>query len=236
VQSVLVSLLAATTLALVTGCAGTAATAPSLPRRPIEPPPAALAPVAAAALTVTNGAVLPTSGGGVAIRAPSVRAVAEGRGGADVEVAFTYLGPSAELMPLASGEARRQIGLKLRAQDTCNVLYVMWHIEPTTGIHVALKTNPGRRTHAECGDGGYRTLPATWSRADVRAIRAGEPRTLRATIEGDLMRVAADGAPVWTGRLPPEALTLDGPVGFRSDNGEFDLVLRAQPPRAREAP
>jgi hypothetical protein len=212
--------------AWLSGCA----TAVAPPRAPSR---ADLEPVAAPALTVTSGAVTEGAGGGLAIRAPSVRAVAQGRGRADVELAFVYRGPSAEVVPLASGEARRQIGLKLRAQDTCNVLYVMWHIEPTTGIHVALKTNPGRSTHAACGDGGYRTLAPTWSRA-VTAIHPGDRRTLRATIERDEMRVLADGEPVWKGRLPPEALALDGPVGLRSDNGDFDLVLRATPERARE--
>jgi hypothetical protein len=223
------ALLAATQLALVAGCAS----GPSPARPALAPAPAPLEPVAADALTVTSGAVVPAAGGDLAIRAPSVRAVADGRGRADVEIAFVYRGPSAELVPLASGEARRQIGLKLRAQDTCNVLYVMWHIEPTTGIHVALKTNPGRRTHAECGDGGYQTLAPTWSRAVAPAIRAGERRTLRATIDRDTLRVLADGAPVWTGQLPPAAMALDGPVGLRSDNGDFDLVLRA-PPRGTD--
>jgi hypothetical protein len=212
-------------------CACAGAVASPAARTPVRP---TLEAVTAEALTVTSGAVLPAGDGELAIRAPSVRAVAEGRGGADVEVAFVYRGPGREMVPLASGEARRQIGLKLRARDTCNVIYVMWHIEPTTGIHVALKTNPGQRTHAECGDRGYQTLTPTWTRAATPAIRAGDRRTLRATIERDLMRVTTDGEPAWTGRLPPAALALDGPVGLRSDNGDFDLVLRAPPARARE--
>jgi hypothetical protein len=223
------ALLAASLLA---GCAGASAAA-APPARP-DSSPSALEPVAADALTVTSGAVLPGAGGGLAIRAPSVRAVVKDRGQADVELAFTYRGPSAEAAPLASGELRRQIGLKLRAQDTCNVLYVMWHIEPTTGIHVALKTNPGRSTHAACGDGGYETLAPSWSRPLAAAIRAGERRTLRATIDGGVLRVAADGEPVWTGPLPPAALALDGPVGLRSDNGDFDFVLRAPPGGQRQ--
>jgi hypothetical protein len=199
-----------------------------------RPGPAdALEPVPAAALTVTSGDVRPAAGDGLAIRAPVVRAVAEGRGRGDVELAFVYRGPSHDLVPLASGEARRQIGLKLRALDGCNLLYVMWHIEPTTGIHVALKSNPGQRG-AECGDRGYRTLAPTWSSA-VPPVRVGDRRTLRATIERDEMRVTADGVLVWRGRLPPEALALDGPVGLRSDNGEFDLELRAPLSRAEEA-
>jgi hypothetical protein len=222
--------LAAPLLAL----AACAATVPPPQAEAPAPAGAGLEPVAAEALTVTSGAVLPGAAGGLAIRAPSVRAVAEGRGGADVELAFVYRGPSLETAPLASGETRRQIGLKLRAQDTCNVIYVMWHIEPTTGIHVALKSNPGQRTHGECGDRGYRALVPAWSRAVTPAVRAGDRRTLRATIDRDRMSVTADGQPVWAGRLPPEALALVGPVGLRSDNGDFDLELRA-PARAKES-
>jgi hypothetical protein len=190
-----------------------------------------LQPVAVKALTVTSGAVLPAEGGGLAIRSPTVRAVAEDRGRDDVEVAFVYRGPSHDAAPLASGELRRQIGLKLRAQDTCNVIYVMWHIAPTTGIHVAVKSNPGVNTQAGCGDGGYRTLAPTWSRPVASPIVPGERRSLRATLERDQLRVTADGESVWTGRLPPEALALEGPVGLRSDNGDFDLVLRASSER-----
>jgi hypothetical protein len=224
------ALLSTSSLALLEGCttAGAASSGGIAA-------PAALEPVVAGALTVTSGAVLPAAGGGLSIRAASVRAVAEGRGRADAELAFTYRGPGADAAPLASGELRRQIGLKLRAQDTCNVLYVMWHIEPTTGIHVALKSNPALRTHGECGDGGYVTLAPTWTRGGTPAIHAGELRTLRATIAGDTLRVLADGAAVWTGRLPPAALAIDGPVGLRSDNGDFDVVLRAPPARAAEA-
>jgi hypothetical protein len=213
-------LLAASPLALLAGCAGAAAPGPT------PATAGTLAPVAAEALTVTSGAVSRAADGSLEIRAPTVRAVAKGRGSAEVELAFVYRGPSADLVPLASGEERRQIGLKLHAQDTCNVIYVMWHIAPTTGIHVAVKSNPGQNTQAQCGDQGYVTLVPTWSRA-VSAISEGVQRTLRATIEGDVIHVLVDGKPAWTGNLPPAALTLGGPVGLRSDNGDFDLVLLA---------
>jgi hypothetical protein len=220
------ALLAASPLALFAGCTGVEAPEPVPVVPAVEPAPTTLAPIDRAALTVTSGAVSGDADGALEIREPTVRAVANGHGGTDVEVALIYQGPTAETVPLASGEARRQIGLKLRAQDTCNVVYVMWHIEPTTGIHVAVKSNPGMNTDTECGDSGYDTLAPTWWR-EVAAISAGIPRTLRATIEGDFVVVMVDGEPVWTARLPPAALVLEGPVGLRSDNGDFDLVLRA---------
>ena len=153
-----------------------------------------------------------------------MRAVA-GAGAGVAELAFTYRGPSATTVPLASGELRRQIGLKLRAKDTCNVVYVMWHVEPSSGIFVLVKRNPNASTHAACGDRGYLSAVPTIAEA-VAPIRVGEAHTLRADLRGDLLEVIADGRPAWRGRLPSAVLELEGPVGVRSDNGSFDFELR----------
>jgi hypothetical protein len=37
----------------------------------------------------------------------------------------------------------------------------------------------------------------------------------------------ADGVTSWQGQLPDAVFTFDGPVGVRSDNGDFDVELRA---------
>ena len=126
--------------------------------------------------------------------------------------------------PLANGEVRRQLGLKLRAHDTCNVVYVMWHVEPTPGIYVSVKHNLGQSTHSECGDHGYTNLKPEVS-APVAALHEGEQHSLRAWIEGSRLIVSADGAVVWKGQLPSETWTFDGPVGLRSDNAIFDVRL-----------
>ena len=34
---------------------------------------------------------------------------------------------------------------------------------------------------------------------------------------------------IWEGELPAEALTFDGPVGLRTDNGRFDVELLSTP-------
>ncbi len=177
-------------------------------------------------ICVESGRVDPATGGLLAVRTAGMRAYASSTQGDAVELAFTYRGPSQESAPLASGELRRQIGLKLRARDTCNVVYVTWHVAPTSGIHASVKSNPGKSTHAECGDRGYINLKPSWTR-DVPAIQPGERHTLAARIEGRTLRVSVDGAPAWEGALPAEAFLFDGPVGIRSDNGEFDLDLRA---------
>lgn len=161
------------------------------------------------------------------MRSACMRAVVVEGSDRDVEVRFRYLGPTERSEPLASGELRRQIGLKLLALDTCNVLYVMWHISPSTGIHVGLKSNPEAHEHRQCGDRGYVTVWPSQERA-VRAIVQGEPRTLRARLTGRDLVVEVDGAAVWWGTVPEEALRVGGPGGLRTDNGQFDLTLRAR--------
>ena len=109
-------------------------------------------------LRVTNGAVVVTPDGDLAIDTPSSRGVVRNVPTSSVdqaaEIRFRYLGPSKADKPLASGELRRQIGLKLRAADSCNVIYVMWHIAPDARIAVSVKRNAAHR-HAQCGVHGY---------------------------------------------------------------------------------
>jgi hypothetical protein len=205
-----------------------------------ELPPTALRekgpPVKVAELEVTSGSIVPLSSDRFAVRGAELRAQTTDPGAKAAELSFLYLGPTSQTVPLASGELRRQIGLKLRAQNTCNVLYVMWHIEPTSAIAVSVKSNPGQSTHAECHDHGYTThaechdhgytklAPAVT--APVRPVRVGEQRLLSAAIEGDTLRVHVDGGLVWEGRLPDAARALEGPAGIRTDNGEFEATLR----------
>ena len=168
--------------AAVLGCATTAQSA----RLPLQAVPRS-------ALCFTAGKPGPSaSTGPVRVAAGGVRAVVAGDHSRSVEVAFTYEGPSAVAAPLANGELRRQIGLKLRAKDTCNVVYVMWHIEPTQTVAVSVKHNAGESKHAECGATGYDNLqPATWARAPI--IERGVPHVLRADLDGNDLRVTADG-------------------------------------------
>jgi hypothetical protein len=161
-------------------------------------------------------------------RPARLRAVAPGSDGDDAELRFTYRGPSAVEEALASGLPRRQIGLKLRAADACNLLYVMWRLEPEPKIVVSVKRNPDQRTSRECGNHGYRNLkPRAGNQPPP--LTAGTPHTLRATITGKTLRVLADGALAWEAELDDDTLSLRGPAGLRWDNGQFDAYLRARP-------
>jgi hypothetical protein len=57
---------------------------------------------------------------------------------------------------------------------------------------------------------------------------------LRAEIDGNTLRVFADGAAAWEGSLPPVASEIVGPAGVRTDNGVFELEVRV-PGGARPA-
>src|SRR6266849_5583210 len=142
-------------------------------------------------LCVTNGAVLVLPDGRLAVDTPSSRAVVRVATAQSAEIRFRYLGPSEGSKPLASGELRRQIGLKLRAQDTCNLLYAMWHIEPDSRIAVSVKRNPGKRTHEECGAHGYVNIKPRTSLAQPK-ILPGESHTLHADLKGDDLTLVAD--------------------------------------------
>lgn len=194
------------------------------------PPAEGSASVGRASLCVESGRQGLTASADSAFRvdASGLRAIVAGvpRGGStSAELAFDYRGPSTAVTPLASGEHRRQVGLKLRAKDTCNLVYVMWHVAPTRGIFVSVKHNPGKHTHAECGAGGY--INVRPERAQPPApIEPGDAHRLRAELgdRGELA-VFADGREAWRGRLPAEALTFDGPPGVRSDNAAFTFTL-----------
>lgn len=177
-------------------------------------------------LDVTEGAVEAGARGRLSVSTPKMRAVARVPTAQSVELRFTYLGPTAMGEALASGEMRRQIGLKLRAADPCNLVYVMWRIEPKAALVVSVKTNAGQHTLEDCGNGGYENLRAIDPRP-VPHIEAGSAHTLRAELGPDRLTVWADGQAVWEGSLPSEAYQRDGPIGIRSDNAHFEFELTA---------
>jgi len=181
-------------------------------------------------LCVTLGAVATEPDGRMSVTVPKMRAFVLPSTSPAEAVRFTYNGPSVESAPLGSGQLRRQFGLKLRAQDSCNVIYVMWRIAPRAQLVVSIKRNPGRHTHAQCGTRGYRNLKPQ-RQAEVAVIRPGSAHSLHAAIQGRTLRVMADGAEAWVGTLG--AQPFDGPIGLRSDNVnvafDIDATVTAAP-------
>lgn len=188
-------------------------------------PPAHPGALSLSQLCVTEGRLTP-QGEHLFIDVPKCRAVAALATDQAAELRFTYLGPTGETTALGSGRVRRQIGLKLRAQNGCNLVYAMWRLEPKNEIAVQVKRNESQSTFAECQNRGYRSVQPT-RRAAVPDVPEGSAHVLRAEMHGADLTVWADGAIVWEGNLGDEVLSFDGPVGLRTDNGRFAIALTA---------
>ena len=178
-----------------------------------------LAPVAPGAICVTKGTLF----GGRSVDVTTFRGVALQTSGDAGALGFFYRGQSREVRALASGGIRRQIGLKLRAANGCNLVYVMWRFDPGPQVEVSIKTNPGMRVHRECGVRGYQKLRPQYQRA-VSAPREGAVHWMQAEIVDDQLLAWIDGQLAWSGTLPETARTISGPSGIRSDNVAYDIV------------
>jgi hypothetical protein len=182
-----------------------------------------VAPIAADQLCVTKGALASAS-----VEQPTVRGYAPGAGGDAAALTFTYRGETFESRALAGGQERRQIGVKLRAQDSCNVVYVMWRLDPKPKLDISVKQNPLKTRHEECGADGYTKIKPR-KKTFVPAFEYGKTHTLRAEIVGDELYAWIDDKLLYQGTLPESARALKGPAGLRSDNVKFDLVSLAVP-------
>jgi hypothetical protein len=165
-----------------------------------------------------------SAAGPVRVRAPQTRGLIAGSAGERATLRFVHRGATEGQARLGSGEVRQQLALKLRARDTCNVLYASWRLSPTVAIVVSEKANPNRTRHDQCGNGGYRTLRPTWSQPPP-VPRAGGVHELSARIDGGELRVSVDGQLVWRGSVAPVPSSAP-PLGsgLRSDNWSFELL------------
>ena len=182
-------------------------------------------PVSRANLCVTEGTIDQLPGQRLSVNVPKMRAYVNAYTQPVAEVRFTYLGSTGNEAPLASGEMRRQFGLKLRAQDACNLVYAMWRIEPESKLVVSVKSNPAEHTSAQCGNRGYQNIKPRRSVA-VPALSSGSTHTLRAEMNGAELHVFADNSLVWEGPVGSDALAFDGPAGIRSDNARLQMDFR----------
>jgi hypothetical protein len=176
-------------------------------------------------LCVTEGEVQNRGQGTFEVTSPAMRAVVAGSEPEMAELRFLYKGPTVEMARLADGELRRQVGLKLRAEDSCNVVYAMWRFEPKPGIFVSVKRNPDRHHHAECADAGYENITPLRS-TPVPAPKVGEEHVMRALLDGHSLRVVIDGQAVWEGDVG-DVSSIVGPAGIRTDNARLVFQLAA---------
>lgn len=192
-----------------------------------RPPPWQLIPKSG--LEVTDGTIASVGPKALLETAdPGMRASAldGGRHARDARLWFRYLGESTTTEPLGSGLIRRQIGLKLRAPDPCNLLYVMWHAFPDDAIQVQVKRNPGQTTSAECGNRGYTTITTIPlgpgdATADHSAHRL-QAETRRSPNGALVLTLFTDGSLLRKLRISASLTAgLKGPIGVRSDNGHY---------------
>ncbi len=213
-------------LAFVGGaCGGSSEAAPTLDATP-QVPTVGVTPVAAADLCVTKGATGSTIG--ALVDDASFRGVAPGSSGEAAALTFTYGGATDAASALANGKVRRQLGVKLRAENGCNVVYVMWRLDPKPKLEVSVKRNPGALDHEDCGAEGYTKVKPARS-TPVPHLSPRSQHTLRAELRGQELIAWIDGKQAWRGTLPAAAKDLAGPAGLRSDNLIFTLDAFAAP-------
>lgn len=180
-------------------------------------------------LNVTQGELKETASGFLEISGPRTRAVERTVAAKAAQLSFRYRGHSDSDEPLDSGMFRRQIGLKLRAANSCNLLYVMWRIEPEEKLVVSLKSNPGQVSDDDCGAGGYTnlvpdapvvTFPPRTSAKDKATHRLMAKLSPVGNGAFQLI-VFADMQEVWRKTINNLPQEIAGPAGFRTDNGSF---------------
>src|SRR5580704_9442386 len=155
-----------------------------------------LMPVSKANLCVTEGSIEEMAGERLSVNVSKMRAYVNAYTQPVAQLRFTYLGSTPNEAPLASGQLRRQLGLKLRAQDACNLVYAMWRIEPESKIVVSVKSNPQEHSSAQCGNRGYQNIKPLRT-SPLPSLRSGDSHALRAEMNGAEVRVFADDSLVW---------------------------------------
>jgi hypothetical protein len=137
-------------------------------------------------------------------------------------VRFAVVGNTSQVAHLGSGDVRHQLGLMLRMQDQCNLVYAVWRMGEDK-IVVQEKRNPGQSTHAQCENHGYSTVKPRRQVA-LPPLAFGAPHELAARIDATSMTVTVDGAAVWVGPAPAK-VKAGGSVGLRADNLVVDYTL-----------
>ena len=191
-----------------------------------QAPAAAWLNLSSANLCVTEGTIEKAARDRLSVNVPKMRAYVNAWTAQSIEMRFTYLGGTSKESALGSGAIRRQFGLKLHAQDPCNLVYAMWRVDPEAKLVVSVKRNPNAHTSAECGNRGYENIKPRKS-SPVPRLRPGESHTLRAEMKKEELRVFVDDHEVWAGDVGADAAALVGQVGIRSDNARLEFDLKA---------
>jgi len=174
---------------------------------------------------VTNGRIEKAPGNRLRVDTPEMRANLKVQTPQSVALKFTYLGPTTVVSRFANGAVVSQFGIKLRAQDYCNTVFVAWHFAPQQRIAVSVRRNSGMTARAECMEKGNVNNIKPRVSAPPPPVQPKEPHTLTASMDGSKLTVVADGKIVWQRDLGPVVLEFSGPVGLLSNNARviFDV-------------
>jgi hypothetical protein len=189
--------------------------------------------LSAADLCVTEGHVVASAHGNLGVEVPKMRAYTKRLASDALELRFTYLGATETQEALGSGRTREQLGLKLHAEDPCNLIYIMWRIQPRSELVVSVKSNPGLHSSSACSNHGYRNVRPRMSGVLPR-LKPGDAHRLSVEMRGRQLTVLVDDVPTWQGAVDDSAAHLQGPAGVRSDNVHFEFLLAASPGKDRE--
>lgn len=176
---------------------------------------------------VSDGKIQPAKALRLSVSTKEMRATLKFTTEQTATVKFTYLGPATDVSRPGRDKVLSQFGIKLRAQNDCNAIYVLWRFAPDQKIVVSIQRNPAKRTHAECLDRGYINDLKPRLSDSPPAVEPNQFHVLTATMSDSDLSVTADNKLVWWGDLGPTALSLKGPVGLRSDNAHllFDFLV-----------
>lgn len=140
---------------------------------------------------------------------------------------FLYLGDTAVLRSLNSGELRRQIGLRLNYLNTCNVVNVIWQFGEKSNVVVSKKINEHLSENSQCLDRGYLSIKPDFRR-QLRTPEMGSIHSIEFDTQGTRLTVVVDNQVAWIGNVP-ELDKDNGVIGLRGDNVKFDFDLEFLP-------
>jgi hypothetical protein len=169
-------------------------------------------------ITVTDGQVK-QSAEGFRVESNSSRFEIVGSDGESLALQVRYDGATGSTSTLASGASVSQVALKLRSLNQCNLVYVARRFSPKSEIVIMIKENPGKSTHQECGDGGYKRIGSV----ALPSVQTGQTFSIGGSFQNNKLSVSYEGKEVWTGEV---AFDRKGDSGVRTDNSKVSIKVK----------
>jgi hypothetical protein len=183
-----------------------------------------LIPIKFSELKVTKGIVTEIAPDEFLVETPSLRGTVSTQIDTIACLKFRYFGVTDKRDKSGDGYEHHQIGIQLLAKNSCNLLYVMWRLQPEELV-IKVKHNPGQTKHSECGNHGYHTI----DRMPYPGFQIDEPHELLASISDiDSANIKLQ---VWIDQQVALQTQIDrallhntpGVPGIRSDNGKYQF-------------